>query len=1487
MWKKPGRIKSFSIVHQYIQHFNEVSGNKSAVLRKRSRLPGVVITQFVTSIPEGQSTPDFQCKPAPATVEEGETAVFRVRVKGDPKPDVSWKRTKGAISENETFQTTYNESTGEHVLKIRRVSAAEEDTYKCFVVNKYGRAVCSAKLTVAGASTDPVDFRKLLRKSAAAKAEEEQTRPTDGRTEKAFWDAMLNADSRDYKHICAQFGVEDTDLIVMKVEAKKRESEQNKCLDGVIPYNEEKTATLNQINAGRSAGLMSQTGESTAETERFQMNGDSDGHDGSFLPECKLSNVEFVVKIEEVKAQESEEALFECVLTHPVSNITWMGNGSVIQDGAKYSVNVSDHQLIHRLMVRDCQQEDRGIYSAVVGKRTCSAWLLVEAERDPASAGEKAARKASVAGGARVDLEKAAQQQQIKLQEQMERILTSVKATHEKKHGKRSDDSQRKPEVTTSNGTGPEHQAHMGSAQTMLNKGTAPSMPDHDGEDIPGEKISSGSGQNKVMADGSEISARSVSNAISPGSATAPTVRENKVFTGSSEGNQDPALSTDGKKVPTGSVSRNNICSGSLVNNGVSAGHAGGNKDCAAPDDDRKDPTGSADGEKDKCQRQSRKVREKQAAMDANECDEASNFDGDEKDEKVLPAETLDSVNEKESGEKTSRTPARGQSQEEVDEDEETESAAGSIRRKRQGPLTEDTVIDPGVHFICGLSDVDAVVNEAAELMCKLSSEDCEGVWFKEGRKIPPDDQFCIIREGAVHKLIITKCKEEHSGKYRFVADGRKTEAMINVKDPPRFRPEDVCVFTEPVKVRAGQNAMFKMPFIGQEPIRIQWYREGEELLGDNNVKVEKCRSQSRLLLSRCQRKDTGEIKIKLKNQHGVTEAISQLIVLDKPTPPLGPAETTESSATCVEFKWRPPKDDGGSPVTHYLMERQQVGRNTWKKLGEIPGVPRHRDTDVEHGRKYCYRIWAVTAEGTSEMMETDEMQAGTLAFPGPPAPPAVVSAFDDCINIAWEAPSNRGGSRILGYLVEKRKKGSNLWSTINATDDLIKEKKCAVRDVVSGMEYEFRVTAVNLSGVGECSSPSEFVFARDPKKPPGKVVGLKVSETSYTHFVLTWTKPEEKPGIQDEAKGYFIDVRQADCIEWSRCNTSPLITTSFSVRGLKHMDMYWARVTATNDGGDGPPEELQKYITAMPRPVRPKFTNHKMKSFMVVKAGNSVRIMMHFEASPLPDIMWLKDNVPVTKRVTISNSDSSSQLLIPSSERSDSGVYSVLVKNLAGQETFSIEVRVTDDPRPPGPIEVEENVPGTVTLTWLPSPDEKLDDRLHYTVSKLDSTKGTWATVADRLFNNRFTVCNTMHGRVYHFRVYAKNDMGISPPSESPTWGTEKKKERFALSTPAHRDRDMQCPPVFIVPLKLHNAPKGYECYMSCAVTGNPKPRITWYRNHVSLNTDTNYYISNTCGVCSLLILRVGPKDMGEYTITAESTQGRAECSTVLSVRE
>lgn len=105
-------------------------------------------------------------------------------------------------------------------------------------------------------------------------------------------------------------------------------------------------------------------------------------------------------------------------------------------------------------------------------------------------------------------------------------------------------------------------------------------------------------------------------------------------------------------------------------------------------------------------------------------------------------------------------------------------------------------------------------------------------------------------------------------------------------------------------------------------------------------------------------------------------------------------------------------------------------------------------------------------------------------------------------------------------------------------------------------------------------------------------------------------------------------------------------------------------------------------------------------------------------------------------------------------------------------------------------------------------------------------------------------------------------------------------------LTLPESKPCNLERHPKFLVPLKLHTAPQGYECYMSCAVRGDPTPHVTWYHNNVSLNTDSNYYITNTCGVCSMLILRVGPKDTGEYKVIAENALGRAECSTKLTVR-
>lgn len=86
--------------------------------------------------------------------------------------------------------------------------------------------------------------------------------------------------------------------------------------------------------------------------------------------------------------------------------------------------------------------------------------------------------------------------------------------------------------------------------------------------------------------------------------------------------------------------------------------------------------------------------------------------------------------------------------------------------------------------------------------------------------------------------------------------------------------------FSEAVIIRAGENAIFKLPFSGKEPIRVQWFKDEEELLEGPGVRIESSSTQSRLLLNKCQRKSSGEVKIKLKNEFATNEATSKLIVL-------------------------------------------------------------------------------------------------------------------------------------------------------------------------------------------------------------------------------------------------------------------------------------------------------------------------------------------------------------------------------------------------------------------------------------------------------------------------------------------------------------------------------------------------------------------------------------------------------------------------------
>uniref|UniRef100_A0A3Q1JX19 Ig-like domain-containing protein n=1 Tax=Anabas testudineus TaxID=64144 RepID=A0A3Q1JX19_ANATE len=388
-------------------------------IKKKSIVPGVMITQYVEVLPEGTTTPDFTRKPIALTIQEGKLAIFRAIITGTPTPTVTWVRNNGEINE-EKYKMVYDTSSGEHQLQIPDVSVDQTDTYKCFARNEFGKAVVTAALNVI-----EVGFKKS---KAMQQSRTEETKPE---IDEKFWELLLSADKKDYETICAQYGVTDFRWMLKKLNEKKteREQEQQRVVerlcnlkpietradgtaefelemalkdpsskvflfkDGVmIPFD----IDTNEKHALKQVGkkfVFSINGLNPEDAGLYQV--EVDGVK-IFSTDLKLPTVDFLVKIQDVKAQEREDAMFECVLSHPMKKITWMGKNIPLQQGDKYDIAVSEDMLIHTLVVKDCLPLDKGIYAAVAGLKSCSAWLIVEADNDPNSHGKKKIQTFSV-----------------------------------------------------------------------------------------------------------------------------------------------------------------------------------------------------------------------------------------------------------------------------------------------------------------------------------------------------------------------------------------------------------------------------------------------------------------------------------------------------------------------------------------------------------------------------------------------------------------------------------------------------------------------------------------------------------------------------------------------------------------------------------------------------------------------------------------------------------------------------------------------------------------------------------------------------------------------------------------------------------------------------------------------------------------------------------------------------------------------------------
>ncbi|XP_038857003.1 obscurin-like [Salvelinus namaycush] len=159
-------------------------------------------------------------------------------------------------------------------------------------------------------------------------------------------------------------------------------------------------------------------------------------------------------------------------------------------------------------------------------------------------------------------------------------------------------------------------------------------------------------------------------------------------------------------------------------------------------------------------------------------------------------------------------------------------------------------------------------------LYCEVSSVTVPVTWRKEACLVTDGERFTLKKKGPVHTLEIRKLSLEDAGEYSCITRGKKTTAMLVVK-------ERVMILSglKDMKIMAGQDAVFVCELSHKEVSEGEWWL-GSSLLQKNEMNQMSCLGhQHRLVLTMTTPEETGTVAFVV----GEEKTSAQLLVLPKP----------------------------------------------------------------------------------------------------------------------------------------------------------------------------------------------------------------------------------------------------------------------------------------------------------------------------------------------------------------------------------------------------------------------------------------------------------------------------------------------------------------------------------------------------------------------------------------------------------------------------
>uniref|UniRef100_A0A8C7GPA5 Myosin binding protein C3 n=1 Tax=Oncorhynchus kisutch TaxID=8019 RepID=A0A8C7GPA5_ONCKI len=175
----------------------------------------------------------------------------------------------------------------------------------------------------------------------------------------------------------------------------------------------------------------------------------------------------------------------------------------------------------------------------------------------------------------------------------------------------------------------------------------------------------------------------------------------------------------------------------------------------------------------------------------------------------------------------------------------------------------------------------------------------------------------------------------------------------------------------------------------------------------------------------------------------------------------------------------------------------------------------------------------------------------------------------------------------------------------------------------------------------------------------------------------------------------------------------------------------------------------------------------HTADSTIVVVAGNKLRLDVPITGDPAPTVVWTKGEKVMTEgdgRLHVESTKGHCIFTIEGADKQDEGLYSVIVRNPAGEDKADINVKVVDAPDPPSAPRILSVGEDSCVVQWDPPKSDGGNPIIGYVLERKKKKSYRWMRLNfDPYTDTTYEAKRMIEGVEYEMRVYAVNAIGMS----------------------------------------------------------------------------------------------------------------------------